>query len=164
MEELRDLMEEQLVVGGRRLDGRQEEDNMQMGVEAARVDHQEDEIVREGLAKERQRARHGLEQHVAQLGREQRGAEREQRIRGGNGGHDHGCGGRGGCGHGRGGRGGRDHGRGGHGRRDHGRGGHGRRDHGRGGRGHGRGGCCHDRGVRGHEPARKRSWVCPRSV
>ena len=80
-------MEEQLVVGGRRLDGRQEEDNMQMGVEAARVesDHQEDEIVREGLSpeldsgqeeQERQRARHRLEQHVAQLGREQRGAER----------------------------------------------------------------------------------------
>lgn len=79
MEELRDLMEEQLVVGERRMDRRQEEDDMQMGLEAAGVDnYQEDEIVQEGLALE--------------LARDRQEEQERQRARGGRGGRDHGRG------------------------------------------------------------------------
>ena len=133
-------MEEQLVVGERRMDGRQEEDDVQMGLEAAGVENdQKDEIVQEGLAPELARA-HQEEQERQRI-RRRRGAGRAQRVRGGHGSCDHS---RGRCG-------GRDHGCGVH-------------NHGCGIRGHGRGGRGHHCGVRGHEPAGKQSWVCPKRV
>ena len=52
MDELRGLMEEQLAVGERRMDVRQEEDDMQVGLEAAGVEGEEDKIEQEGLASE----------------------------------------------------------------------------------------------------------------
>ena len=64
MKELRDLMEEQLDVGERRMDGRQEEDDMQVGLGAG-VEGEDDEIEQEGLPpepghhkQERRKARH----------------------------------------------------------------------------------------------------------
>ena len=51
MKELRDLMEEQLDVGERRMAGRQEEDDMQVGLESG-VESEDDEIEQEGLLPE----------------------------------------------------------------------------------------------------------------
>ena len=90
------------------MDGRQEEDDMQMGLEAAGVENdQEDEIVQEGLAPELARAHQ--EEQERQRARRRRGAGRAQRVRGGHGSRDHGRGvhnhGRGIRGHRRGGRG-----------------------------------------------------------
>ena len=142
MDELRDLMEEQLVVGERerRMDGRQGGDEVQVGLGGV-----EGEIEEEGLAPEpghhqelREAMREGgtiAQRGVAVFARGQRREARcEQRV----GGHRHGD---------------RGHGRGG---RGHGRGGRGR---GRGGRGHGHGFC----GGRGHvDYEGRQSWVCPK--
>lgn len=134
MEELRDLMEEQLVAGERerRMDGRQGGDEVQVGLGGVEGE------IEEGLAPEpghhqelREARREGgriAQRGVAVFARGQRREARcEQRV----GGHRHGD-------------------------RGHGHGGRGR---GREGRGHGHGFC----GGRGHvDYEGRQSWVCPK--